>query len=594
MEEYTNILDEAVNATGLTAANQEKLNKFRDEELKKLQEKERLTSYDIEESKARLAILQQQIALEDAQKNKSNMRLRRDNQGNYTYQYTGDEEAIEEAENGGLTAKREWYELVKKRYKETTDWILADYEELQNLMKAQDEARQQGNLVRVQELQDEIDRVQQNIVYDYEEANKTIQDLYGGTATYFAEVNDANILPNFSATVSTMIKEWSDDSEQSFIGAVTKAIQDLETIQNQYVERTHVVLTDAGVDYQNLKDNGIDPTDESLGNLVSTNEELATQLSEVNSLLDEQEGALRRAEAAYDDLKTAAVDAITQAQQALEELARTAIETAQTIEASIQAADTAIAYGNQAVQNIGGNVSGNNGTGTTTTSAADKISIQVYREYGRDGYYYAWYKNKKYTTSASNEEEARKNLANQIVNDHPELNNQGTMNPYGSNQNSTTLKKYNRYELHRQRMKKYGYASGGYTGDWNQGIPGTDNGRFAILHQKELVLNESDTSNMLKAVEVLRAMLSTDAISKIGQSILNVPQAQLRKLSGLNAGQTISNSTSTNNTDNRTVIINADFSGVRSADEIYKAFEELQNYGLQASYSSAPHMNTSY
>jgi len=40
--------------------------------------------------------------------------------------------------------------------------------------------------------------------------------------------------------------------------------------------------------------------------------------------------------------------------------------------------------------------------------------------------------------------------------------------------------------------------TGGYTGEW-----GAD-GRLAILHQKEIVLNANDTVNFLSAIEILR------------------------------------------------------------------------------------------
>ena len=34
----------------------------------------------------------------------------------------------------------------------------------------------------------------------------------------------------------------------------------------------------------------------------------------------------------------------------------------------------------------------------------------------------------------------------------------------------------------------------------------SDNGRLGILHQKELVLNSSDTENILDAVKIMRTM----------------------------------------------------------------------------------------
>ena len=45
--------------------------------------------------------------------------------------------------------------------------------------------------------------------------------------------------------------------------------------------------------------------------------------------------------------------------------------------------------------------------------------------------------------------------------------------------------------------------SGMYTGEWDG--PNTDsNGRLAVLHQKELVLNATDTENILDAVKIIR------------------------------------------------------------------------------------------
>ena len=45
---------------------------------------------------------------------------------------------------------------------------------------------------------------------------------------------------------------------------------------------------------------------------------------------------------------------------------------------------------------------------------------------------------------------------------------------------------------------------------------------------------------------------------------------------------------------NSNMTVNADFSGVRSAEAIYQALRELENYGSQQAYSNAPHMNKAY
>ena len=46
------------------------------------------------------------------------------------------------------------------------------------------------------------------------------------------------------------------------------------------------------------------------------------------------------------------------------------------------------------------------------------------------------------------------------------------------------------------------YDTGGYTGSWG------NEGRWALLHEKELVLNKSDTSNLLTAVTLLHDLMA--------------------------------------------------------------------------------------
>lgn len=48
------------------------------------------------------------------------------------------------------------------------------------------------------------------------------------------------------------------------------------------------------------------------------------------------------------------------------------------------------------------------------------------------------------------------------------------------------------------------FATGGYTGSWGP------EGRMAMLHEKELVLNKQDTANILESVDMIRKI--TNAI----------------------------------------------------------------------------------
>nr|DAP22881.1 MAG TPA: minor tail protein [Caudoviricetes sp.] len=114
------------------------------------------------------------------------------------------------------------------------------------------------------------------------------------------------------------------------------------------------------------------------------------------------------------------------------------------------------------------------------------------------------------------------------------------------------------------------YATGGYTGEWANG---NTEGRWAMLHQKELVLNKTDTENMLAAVQAIRDF-SPELIASI-RAKLSAASFASKSLMGsrLASGSPDFNKEPTELAQN--VNINADFPGVRDAIEIKEALESL-------------------
>lgn len=99
------------------------------------------------------------------------------------------------------------------------------------------------------------------------------------------------------------------------------------------------------------------------------------------------------------------------------------------------------------------------------------------------------------------------------------------------------------------------FDTGGYTGEWGS------EGKLAVLHQKELVLNEDDTQKILDAVEIAR-MIAGNALGQMG-SLANAfslasYQSNLQTLQ-------------------QEVHIEATFPGVQSAFEIETALKNIVN-----------------
>ena len=106
-----------------------------------------------------------------------------------------------------------------------------------------------------------------------------------------------------------------------------------------------------------------------------------------------------------------------------------------------------------------------------------------------------------------------------------------------------------------------GFKTGGYTGNWNG-----ENGKVAMLHQKELVLNADDTRNILDAVKIMRTM---------GDIVINRISALSNGISSPNGIAADMDSIKQN------VTINADFPNVESSKEIEDAFNNLMNIATQ-------------
>ena len=110
----------------------------------------------------------------------------------------------------------------------------------------------------------------------------------------------------------------------------------------------------------------------------------------------------------------------------------------------------------------------------------------------------------------------------------------------------------------------HAYASGGYTGDWN-----SDEGKIAILHEKELVLNKDDTKNFLDGIKILRHITS------------GVQTSLLAKTESMNIKSLISNEDTDKNQIDQNVQIEATFPNVNSKREIEEAFDDLVNLAAQ-------------
>lgn len=106
------------------------------------------------------------------------------------------------------------------------------------------------------------------------------------------------------------------------------------------------------------------------------------------------------------------------------------------------------------------------------------------------------------------------------------------------------------------------YDTGGYTGQWGSA------GKLAVLHEKEIVLNQDDTVNLLASIELLRGIVDT----------LDVQTAS-QMMGGILTSPGYNNNYS--NPIEQNIKIEASFPAVQDRNEIEEAFNNLINKASQ-------------
>lgn len=259
------------NTTNLNA--QERLNALREEELKALKEKDKLTKYDVDRAKTRFEILQAEIALQEAQENKTKMRLMRGADGTYGYQYVIDQDKITEEKNKLTELNQELYDLDKEEYEKNLDSI---YDSLEAFLEKYESALTDGTLDQAEKsmlerLWNALSRrvgdnvsILDNLIASMEQSGVDISNM-----------SDAEIAEKFPMLSSGMAK-----LVESFVsGDMDGALEQILNMGEAEGEAFQKLLQSYGIEL-----------DEVVSNVIADNKELiATEENMINKYKEEQE-----------------------------------------------------------------------------------------------------------------------------------------------------------------------------------------------------------------------------------------------------------------------------------------------------------------
>lgn len=168
----------------------------------------------------------------------------------------------------------------------------------------------------------------------------------------------------------------------------------------------------------------------------------------------------------------------------------------------------------------------------------------------------------------------------------------------GEDSNKNFLKKYyyskpylSDKDIHRIRTNSSRFATGGYTGD---NVPAS--GALAVLDNKELVLNEDDTANMLKMIYAVRDMQNKVSTNTNSSSILDglnidgiikqIMQTTVQSFTAAAASISNFNISKEPQDINQNVSISANFPNVQNHNEIELAIQNLTSIAAQKAFST--------
>lgn len=520
-----NNLNNDINKTNNIASKQ-KINAFA-KEIEQLQEKDKLSNLELEIAQAKYKQLQVQIALEEAQNAKSIVRLSRDNEGNYGYVYTSDQEAISDAEQELADAENDLYNIRLKGANEYGEKVIQ-----LNQWIAEELAKIDNDATLTQEQRNEL---KAELLNQYYEKLNMYTDLYG-----IAQEEDARVVNDaWVNTYSDIILNGEECKN-----AITVYNEETNESFNNLQNNLATVVELAGTDLTTLqsKVDNVTSASEALRNEINT--QVIPALDDELDRVKEQIIQHAKEEKGIENLENAYEKLCKDLQETIKKY--TELETA-AIEAAAAMAKAANAG---SVSSTPGN---NNNKGKDLEEGSNLSEVKY--DMKQSGY-------------LSNKKDGGEHISVGVnTNNTKTVNGKNYVSYDGKWLLISDLKIVNGtaqgsvYKIpEKGSIPYYSYVAmdtGGYTGEWGP------EGKLAMLHEKEIVLNKEDTSNMLKMVEIVRAMIDANVMNSIATN-LHSPGVGTQ-----------------NQNLEQNVTITAEFPNATDHNEIKMAFESLVNKASQ-------------
>ena len=517
-------------------------------ETKALQNQGKLSKFELELQQAKYDLLVAEIALEEAQNAKNIVRLQRDAEGNFGYVYTADAALVSESlqqfddaqnalYNKGLEAANNYAEKYKSTMQEMTEALT------------------------------EINTNYLNGMYESEEEYHNA--MLATKDHYYQKLND------YSKLYSIAIEADSEIAATAWSVEFASMVNDTKNWQ----ESVNTYISGSGKALKGWQGT-VKSVYEAIGLDGGTLDTLATKVSNIKTASSELVTALTGKDGLVSQLKTGFGQVAQTITDAIDEFEGLSFDVS--IKANKQPTTPSPSdNGNN------GNNSGGSSSSTSGSVSGDSIEIETPEEepeltrdekiinaaveyvgnpYGETyeiGTLYYKLGDKVVSVKTVRN-------PNRVMTRGGSINNPafGIADIYSENGGAaiaTILDDYlciPRGDGTFERIDISGFKTGGYTGEWGP------EGKMAMLHEKEIVLNQQDTANFLMAIDMLDNILATIDSYTMNQMLGGFLQSP--------GYGNLSTETLEQN-----VHIEASFPGVTDRNEIEEAFNNLVNKASQ-------------
>lgn len=498
------------------------------DETEQLQNKNKLSQFELDIQKAKYDLLVAEIALEEAQQAKSTVRLQRDSEGNFGYVYTADQSAVAEAEQQLADAQNALYNIGLEGANKYAESYAQTIQEMNDAVTELTEQWQNGEISSKEE---------------YQQRMLELEEYYGEKLMQYSELHSIALQTDSRVAADAWTKDFAymTTQTQKWMQNVDIYVQGVEASMDRYQQGIDRVEEYAGLDLDSLKTKTASIKDE--------NKALAQSITEKDGLLDAMKAEIEQVDELtrkYAALRTEIQGTVDDYEALLQRMG-VDIDTAAAGNPPFSSGDSGNDTGGNDYSNTGGDNSGGDDTtggddtsGTKTISVGGKInagSAQIY----------------DYAGDTSGE---RQYFRSDPV--YNVLKESGDWIQVRHHKLSSGITGWFK------KSDVTAMNTGGYTGDWAGSY-----GKLAFLHQKELVLNAQDTENLLASMDILDKIISTiDLYSSSAQlgGLLSSPS-----YSTLGNGETLE----------QNVHIEASFPSVTDHNEIEDALNNLINRASQ-------------